>query len=95
MTLLTGLPSCSFVFFSWLASSYIYLMQWLPPYVLCPWRHPPSGHLFCSDTAMLPRCCHIKLLAECCGTATPNITNKKMCTETQYPKVLLVTNVVP
>jgi len=35
MILLTGLTSCSFVFLSWLASSYIY--------VLCSGRHP----IFC------------------------------------------------
>jgi hypothetical protein len=77
MLLLTGLPSYSSVFLSWLASSYTFLMQWLPPYFLCPWRHPPPGHLFCSVTVLFPRCYHIKLLVECCETATPNITNEK------------------
>lgn len=68
-------------------------MQWPPPYFLCPWRHPRPGQPFCSDTAFFTRCKHIKLLVVCCGTATLNKQNKKMCTETQQPKVLLVANV--
>lgn len=74
---------------------YIYI------YILCSGCHP----IFCVlsgihrqatylvVTALFPSCYHIKLLVECCGTSKPNITNKKMRTETQYPKVLLGANV--
>jgi len=53
---------------------------------------PLTDHLFCTGTALFPRCCHITLQYSGVEPLYQTTANNKMCNHTKYLEILLVGN---